>query len=331
MEYKDLTIKGLKVSRVGLGTWAMGDPRWGGTEEKDAVATVQHAVDMGITLVDTAPCYGFGRSEELVGKALLQDGRRHKAVVASKLGLNWDEKGNIFRDCSSKRIKQELEDSLKRLKTDYIDVYQIHWPDPKVPFAETADLLSSFLKEGKILAIGVSNFSVDQMKEWLKYAPIHTMQPPLNLFEREAEKDVIPFALKNNINIFAYGSLCRGLLSGKYALNKQFNVGDMRNSESEGSDPKFHKENFVNYLAAVDELDKLAAKYGKSVAHLAVRWVLDTGATSALWGARRIDQLDLVNGVSDWKISSEEMIEIDNILKRNIAVPISPAFMAPPL
>ena len=331
MEYKELSVKGIKVSRVGLGTWAMGGQRWGGTDEKEAIETVQHAVDTGINLIDTAPVYGLGLSEEMIGKALLQEGRRSKAIIATKLGLAWDAEENITRDCSLNQMRKELEASLKRLRTDYIDIYQIHWPDPKVSFAETAELMNTFTKEGKILAIGVSNFSTSQMQEWMKYAPIHTVQPPLNLFERDAEKDIIPFALENNSSILAYGSLCRWLLSGKYSMNTTFGPGDMRGPDAEGGDPKFNRENFPKYLSAVSELNDLAAKYGKTVAHLAVRWVLDKGITSALWGARKISQLNLFDGVSGWEISESDMTVIDQILLKNIPVPISPEFMAPPL
>lgn len=331
MEYQEFSVKGITVSRVGLGTWAMGGQRWGGADEKSAIETIHKAVDIGITLLDTAPAYGFGLSEEIIGKALLKDGRRHKTVISSKAGLLWDANEDITRDCSSSRLNKELEDSLRRLKTDYIDIYHIHWPDPKVPFEETANLMNKFVKDGKILAIGVSNFSVAQMEEWLKYASIHSVQPPLNLFEREAEEDIIPFALKNNISILAYGSLCRGLLSGKYTKDTKFTNGDLRDPSQEGSDPKFSYEHFPQYLAAVAELDELAAKYNKSVAHLAVRWVLDKGVTTALWGARRVSQLDLINGVSDWSISASDMQVIDKILTRNIPEQISPVFMAPPL
>lgn len=326
MEYIDFSVKDLKVSRIGLGTWAMGGWSWGGTDEGKAIATLQSAIDSGITLVDTAPVYGFGASEEIVGKALSSENRREKAIIATKVGLNWDADENVFRDSSADRVHKEFEDSLRRLKTDYIDIYQVHWPDFNVPFKVTAEILLGFLETGKIRAIGVSNFSVEQMKMWMQYAPIHSIQPPYNLFEREAEEEVIPFAQKNKISILSYGSLCRGLLSGAYSVDTKFSEGDMRKD----SDPKFQKENFKNYLKAVDELNNLAEEKGKTVSQLAARWVLDQGITTALWGARRIDQLDPIKGVAGWNLTKEDIKRIDEIVKKNVPVPISPVFMAPP-
>src|ERR1700676_3116758 len=183
MEYKVISGTQMNVSRIAQGTWAMGGWMWGGTDERESIRTIHAALDKGINIIDTAPVYGFGVSEEIVGKALQAYGARNNIIVATKVGLEWNE-GKVFRNSSPARLKKELEDSLKRLQTDYIDIYQIHWPDESVPFEETAQALLSLIEVGKIHAIGVSNFSTTQMKEFLKFAPIHTSEPPYNLFER---------------------------------------------------------------------------------------------------------------------------------------------------
>src|SRR5438270_2383636 len=182
----------LRVSRVALGTWAMGGWMWGGTDARESVATIGSALDRGINLIDTAPVYGFGVSEEIVGKALADSGLRSRAVIATKVGLEWRD-GKVYRNATRRRIVQEIDESLARLRTDYIDIYQVHWPDPLVPIEETADAMASLYQQGKILAIGVSNFSVAQMEAFRRAAPLHVLQSPYNLFERGIEDEVLPY------------------------------------------------------------------------------------------------------------------------------------------
>src|ERR1700751_1023778 len=191
MEQIELDSIGIMSSRIALGTWAIGGGMWGGTDDRESVATIHSALDRGITLIDTAPAYGFGRSEEIVGRALASGGRRRQAVIATKGGLEWAG-GQPFRNATRARILAEIEASLKRLRTDVIDIYQVHWPDPMTPISETADAMAALLHQGKIRAIGVSNFSSAQMNEFGLVAPIHTAQPPYNLFERQIDKDVLP-------------------------------------------------------------------------------------------------------------------------------------------
>ena len=187
------------ASRIALGTWAIGGWMWGGTDEQEAIRTIHAALDRGVNLIDTAPAYGFGRSEEIVGKALAQDRRRDRALIATKVGLDWRQ-GDVFRNASAARVRKEIEDSLTRLRTDRIDLYQVHWPDPRVPVEQTAAALGALLEEGKIRAIGVSNFTVDQMIAFQRVAPIHAVQPPYNLFERAIERDVLPYAQRAGID-----------------------------------------------------------------------------------------------------------------------------------
>lgn len=325
MEQISIGSTALKTSRIGLGTWAIGGWQWGGTDEAASIATIRRAVDLGVTLIDTAPVYGFGHSEEIVGKALAEGGLRDRVQLATKAGLAWQD-GVIYRDSRPARIRREIEDSLRRLRTDVIDLYQVHWPDLETPLAETAQTLEDLRREGKIRALGVSNFSPLQMDAFRAVARLDAVQPPYNLFERAIEADVLPYAERTALTVLSYGALCRGLLSGRMTAATTFGDDDLRKV-----DPKFQGAPFGQYLAAVAALKQLAhERFGKTVLALAVRWVLDQGPTIALWGARRPEQLDPVREIEDWHIDAASRREIDTILAQTITDPVSPAFMAPP-
>ena len=325
MEQISIGKSALKTSRIGLGTWAIGGWEWGGTDEAESIATIRSAVERGITLIDTAPVYGFGRSEEIIGKALAVGGLRERVQIATKAGLAWRD-GVVYRDSRPKRLRREIEDSLRRLQTDVIDLYQVHWPDLETPFAETAGTLEDLRREGKIRAIGVSNFAPAQMDAFRAVAPLATVQPPYNLFERDMEADVLPYARRTALTVLSYGALCRGLLSGRMSAATKFEGDDLRQV-----DPKFQGARFPQYLAAVEALGKLAReRFGKSVLAFAIRWVLDQGPTIALWGARRPKQLDPLADIEGWHIDEVSRREIDAILARTVTDPVSPAFLAPP-
>ena len=281
LETLEQVLKPFPMSRLGLGTWAIGGWMWGGTDERELIRTIHAALDLGINLIDTAPVYGFGRAEEIVGKALAQTGRRNRAVIATKAGLSWTNE-RPYRDSRPQRIVEEAEASLRRLRTDVIDVYQVHWPDELAPIAGTALERRRPDRAGKINAIGVSNFSPAEMEIFRSAAPLHTAQPPYNLFERAIEADVLPYCRKKGIGVFAYGSLCRGLLSGRMTADTEFTGDDLRRH-----DPKFQPRRYAQYLRAVEQLDRLAReRFGRRVIHLALRWILDQpGICIALWGA----------------------------------------------
>jgi len=324
MEHINIKELKLPASRVALGTWAIGGWMWGGSDEKDAIETIHAALDQGINVIDTAPAYGFGRAEEIVGKALA-GGRRSNAIIATKVGLEWRD-GKVFRNSSAQRLRTELEDSLRRLRTDVIDIYQVHWPDESVRIEETAATLAGFQREGKIAAIGVSNFTVEEMNRFKATAPLSTVEPPYNLFEREIERDILPYAQANNLTVLAYGVLCRGLLTGKITGKTTYQGDDLRKI-----DPKFKPPRLQQYLSAARELDKLAKeRYAKTVLSLAVRWVLDAGRTIALWGARRPAQLAPLNEVFGWTLDETAKQTINCILADTIKYPVGPEFMAPP-
>ncbi|MCS4245956.1 MULTISPECIES: aldo/keto reductase [unclassified Pseudomonas] len=324
MSIETLKIPGIDkaVSRIALGTWAMGGRLWGGSDNELSIKTLRHALASGINLIDTAPVYGFGLSEELIGKALR--GVRHTAVIATKAGLQWDD-GTTRRNATAQRIRKEVEDSLVRLETDYIDLYQIHWPDPLVAQEETADELERLRREGKILAVGVSNYSPAQMDDFSRYTALATVQPPYNLFERAIDSDILPYAKNHGLVVLAYGSLCRGLLTGSMHSATSFGGDDVRRI-----DPKFKAPRFEQYLAAVGALEVYAREcHGKSILALALRWVLDQGPTIALWGARRPEQLKGYEEAFGWHLTADDLTHIDRILASTIKDPIGPEFMAP--
>jgi aryl-alcohol dehydrogenase-like predicted oxidoreductase len=316
----------LDVSTVVLGTWVTGGWMWGGADEQDSLNTIHRALDLGINFIDTAPVYGFGRSEEIIGKALRQHPGAESVVIATKCGLEWDpEQRYIRRNSSPARIHQEVDDSLTRLGRDRIDFYQIHWPDPNTPFEETMATLLKLREIGKIRHIGLSNFNCQQVMACQQTVPIQSLQPPFNLFERVAAEELLPYCQAQGIATLVYGGLCRGLLSGKFAGNESFPKGDLRRA-----DPKFKPDRFKQYVNAVAQLKKLAEKYGRSMAQFALRWTLQQpGVTTVIAGARTPKQVEDNAGVSGWQIEKDDLIRVDTIVAKNIKTPVGPEFMAP--
>ncbi len=329
------TISGVEVSRIGLGTWAIGGLEWGAIPEEVAIATCLGAIERGINLIDTAPIYGHGRSEEIVGRAIRAHGRREDFFIATKAGLEWNDRG-VYANSTAPRLQAELEASLRRLDTDFIDLYQVHWPDTRTPIAETAALLAGFQRQGKVRALGVSNFRVAQMEEFRRVVPLASNQPPYNLFERQidsacgTEAAILPpirtWCAANGIAVLTYSSLCRSLLGGRVHRGMTFDADDIRSV-----DPKFQEPRFSQYITAVERLAAFAHEhYGKTVLELAARWVLDRpGVSVALWGAKRPDQLDAVAGVMGWKLDAAAMAEIDRIVTESVTDPVGPEYLAP--
>ena len=326
MEQTNIADVPISASRVGLGTWAMGGFQWGGTDDDESVRAIHAALDLGINLIDTAPAYGFGHSEEVVGRAIAEYGKRDRVVLATKVGL--ERRGDaLFRNGTRKQIFEEIDVSLRRLRTDYIDLYQVHWPDPATPYEETAEALLDLKLAGKIRAIGVSNYSVPAMERFHSVAPIASVQPPLNLFEREAQVDVLPWCRANGVAALTYGALCRGLLSGGIDEHTRFAGDDLRKT-----DPKFLPPRFGQYLKAVRLLERYARdRYGVSVLAFAVRWVLDQpGVSAALWGVRKPEELTPLNEVMGWKLDAGALAYADEVISESVLEPVGPEFMAPP-
>ncbi|HTY83034.1 MAG TPA: aldo/keto reductase [Silvibacterium sp.] len=328
MEY--FAVNGVQVSRIGLGTWAIGGSEFGEVSESDAIDTCLAIFDRGINLIDTAPIYGHGRAEELIGKALRRHGNREKFYIATKAGLEWNDRG-VFANSTPESLRREFEASLRRLDTDYVDLYQIHWPDTKLPVERAAEVLLDLYEQKKIRAIGVSNFSVDQMTAFRSVTPLHSNQPPYNIFERAIDEEVLPYCRDHSIAVLTYSSLCRSLLGGRLTRDTKFPEGDIRRA-----DPKFQPPRFGQYLDAVGRLDAFARqRYGKTVLELAVRWVLDRpGVSAALWGAKRPSQLAAVDGVftrgsKSWCVEESAMREIDEIVRESVTDPVGPEYLTP--
>ncbi len=304
----------------------MGGFQWGGTDDDESVRTIHAALDLGINVIDTAPAYGFGHSEEVVGRAIAERGGRDRVVLATKLGL--ERHGDaLYRNSTRQQIFREIEESLQRLRTDYIDLYQVHWPDPRTPYEQTAQALLDLKKAGKIRAIGVSNYSIDAMERFSKITPIATAQPPLNLFERESQQDVLRWCRANGVGTLTYGALCRGMLTGTIDERTKFEGDDLRKT-----DPKFQPPRFGQYIEAVKLLERYAhERYNKSVLALAVRWVLDQpGVSVALWGARHPSELEPLDDVMGWELDAEALAYIDEVIAHTVRDPVGSEFMAPP-
>jgi aryl-alcohol dehydrogenase-like predicted oxidoreductase len=326
MDTIQIGTSGITAPRIALDTFAMGGWNWGGdtTDLLESMGTIRAAIESGITLIDTAPVYGFGLSERIVG-TVLSGGLRDRAIVSTKAGLEWRD-GKVRRNASPEHIRKEVDQSLRRLRTDRIDLYQLHWPDPLVPIHRTAQTLARLLRDGKIRAIGVSNYSPAQMDEFREVAPIHFVRAPYNLFERGAEGDVLPYARQHNLAVLCYGALCRGLLTGAMSLATQFKDNDLRRR-----DPKFQQPRFSQYLFAVASLNRYArACYGQQVLALAVRWVLDQGNTIALWGTRHPKQLEPVKTAMGWKLDDMAKRYIEKVIRHTLKDGIGAESMVPP-
>ncbi len=328
MEYRKFGKLDFEVSKVGLGTWVTGGWMWGGSSDEESVAAITAAIESGVTLIDTAPVYGFGHSETIVGNVVSQLKARDKVILATKCGLEWNDSNRerIRRNSSRDRILKEIDESRKRLQTDVIDIYQVHWPDEAVSFAETMETLLGLLEKGVIRAIGVSNFTIDQMKECMKHAPLHSLQPPYNLYERGIEEDVLPFCAENNIAVLTYGSICRGLLSGKITAETIFKEGDVRSM-----DPRFKPDNLKDYVRATSCLKEFAKSRGLTVTQLAIQWAVNkTCVTSALVGMRKAEQAKDNAGTFNSKLNEDDIKTIESIVNTEIPEPITRLFISPP-
>jgi len=301
----------LKVSRVAFGAWELGG-EWGSVDEDAAIATIRHARDLGITLFDTAQAYGFGASERVVGRALRDDfdHRRDEIVVATKGGLRMTADG-LVRDSSRAWLRRGVEDSMRALGVDHIDLYQVHWPDPDVALAETAAALDELVAEGKIRHVGVSNFDVAEMTAFARTRPVETLQPPYSLFRRDIETDVLPYTSTHDIGVLVYGPLAHGLLSGTMDEGTTFARDDWRSTN-----PSFHGDTFRHNLETVRDLRRFAAdELGGTVAQLAVAWTLANPAVQvAIVGAQRAPHIDEAVTASELHLEDDELTHIDRIM-----------------
>jgi len=311
MRYRLLGNSELKVSTIGLGTWVLGGDHWGSIDDRESIATIQKAIDCGINLVDTAPAYGYGHSEELIGKAI--KGHRNQMVIATKCGVHRKGMTEFFFILKPHMIRKELEDSLKRMGIEVIDLYQCHWPDPNIPIEDTMEEMLKMQSEGKIRYIGVSNFDTNLLERALKVASIVSVQPQYSLLERSIEKDVLPFCKEHNIGVMAYGSLGSGILSGKYKELPRFHKDDARSFFY----PYYKEPYWSRTQELIKEMQQIADQHGKPVAHVAINWVCQQpGVTTALVGARNPEQVEINAAAGMWELSDEELNRIEEALNR---------------
>ena len=300
MNYNNLGETGIKISNIAFGAWAIGGWLWGGADEEDAIKALERSFDVGMTTIDTAPAYGFGKSESLIKNVI--KGRRDKFQILTKYGLRWDTDEGVFyfetEDMEGKRLKmhryasrdsviKECEASLKRLGTDYIDLYQIHWPDTSTPIEDTMEGISKLIEQGKIVAAGVCNYSVEDLQEADKYVDIISNQVPFSMVKRDIEKDMIPYCLKTGKGILAYSPLQRGILTGKINNDYQFNKGDNRPQT-----PYYKEPNLGRINKFLDDIRPIAEIYNATLSQLIIHWTTRQPAIlSVLVGARNVEQV----------------------------------------
>lgn len=324
MDYRVLGTTNMKVPVVSFGSWAIGGWQWGGTDDEQAKRAIQRGIDLGVTCIDTAPVYGFGHSETIVGEAI--QGKRDKLVIATKCGLRWDttegefffdtvdHNGNplkLYRNLRPNSIRKECENSLRRLKVDVIDLYQCHWPDRTTPLEDTMDALLTLQKEGKIRYIGVSNFTVEMMETCLQKGRIESAQPKYNALERDIESELLPFCRENQISVLAYSPIAQGLLTGKVTLDREFPHGDLRKDNG-----MFSPVNRRRVLNMLERVKPIAEEYGITLGQLFIAWTVhQPGITTALVGARNEKQIEENARAGSVHLTSKDLHDIHAALE----------------
>jgi aryl-alcohol dehydrogenase-like predicted oxidoreductase len=304
MEYKKLGETNLEISRIGFGCWAIGGHGYGKVDDNESMDAIRKALDLGVNFFDTADVYGLGHSEEILGKAL--GTQRNHVIIATKFGVNWDENGNTFKDCSAKRVVKALENSLRRLKTETIPLYQIHWPDPNTTLQETMGALIDCQKSGKIKYIGTCNFNPGLIKQIQEIGRIESLQSSYNLLNRFVEKGILQCCHKFSMAFMAHSPLASGFLSGKYKMGHQFSELDMRNESS-----YFSKEHPKEKERVLDKMKEIGERYDKTFPQVALRWLLDNPmVTSVVVGLKTINQVKENTASTDWKLSTEDFEDL---------------------
>jgi len=305
----------LELTTLGLGTWAIGGPwqyGWGAQDDADSVKTILAAIDGGINWIDTAPIYGCGHSETIAGQAIKQ--LKQKPLIATKCSLLWNDKREKYSCLDAKSIIKECEDSLKRLGIETIDLYQMHWANPPEQIEEGWEAMAACVKQGKVRYIGVSNFSVDQLERIGKLHPVASLQPPYSMLRRDVEKELLPYCAKNKIGVVAYSPMQKGLLTGK--ITKAF-MQTLAADDHRRNDPDFNGPGLERNLKLIDALRPIAQRNGKTLAQLAIAWVLRRKeVTAAIVGARKPAQIQETLPAGDWNLTDKDIAEVETILKK---------------
>ena len=324
MEYRSFGQTGIQISAIGVGCWEIGGG-YGSIEETAFIKAVNRALDLGINCFDTAQAYGFGASEKSLAKAL--GSRRKEAVITTKFGVGYKEAPN-FRDSSRKRIMESIESSLAALNTDYVDVYMVHWPDVNTPFEETMRALDDLVQQGKVRAVGISNFRLGQIETSMKTRRVDVAQYCWNMFDRRMQKEIYPYCQRHGIGVMAYGSLAYGLLTGAFAEDTNFESDDWRARQGRMGGINlfqhlFGPDYFPKNIRVVEELKSMAKRYDKSLPQFALRWTLSNPAVStALVGCRNSAEVDDNIGALGWSISDADMKAIDAIFAKHGVDPL---------
>ncbi|NYH79199.1 aryl-alcohol dehydrogenase-like predicted oxidoreductase [Actinopolyspora biskrensis] len=306
---------GMEVSRIAFGTWQLGG-EWGSFDEEQAVTAIRHARELGVNFFDTAQAYGFGKSEEVLGRALRDELKRDRdsLVIATKGGINPG--GERPRDARRANLRQGVTESLSSLGVDHIDLYQVHWPDERTPAEETASALQELVDEGKIRHVGVSNYDAAQMAEFDRTRPVETLQPPYHLFRRGIEREVLPYTREHDIGVLAYSPLASGLLTGRLSTESTFESSDWRAHSS-----AFQGDTFRRNLDIVEQLSRFAAERGTNVSQLAIAWVLaQRGVHVAIVGARSSRNIENSLAAADLELTPQDLVEIDSITSSAVSI-----------
>jgi len=314
METRKLGNSDLNITRVGYGAWAIGGSgwqfAWGSQDDSDSIAAIHRALELGVNWIDTAAVYGMGHSEEVVGRAL-KEWRGPRPYVFTKCGLRWDAKGNVKRVLSADSIRSEVEDSLRRLSLDVIDLYQIHWPpDPdSVALEEGWSTLADLKREGKVRWTGVSNFNVQQLRRAQAIAPVTSLQPPYSLVHREIEDEILPYCLTEGIGVIVYSPMASGLLTGAMTRER---AAKLPKDDWRRNHPDFTEPNLSRNLVMVERLQKIGERHNRSAGEVAIAWTLHNPAvTAAIVGARNANQAEGVMRAAGLRLSNEEVNEIE--------------------
>jgi aryl-alcohol dehydrogenase-like predicted oxidoreductase len=311
MKTRNLGVNGPKLTVIGFGAWAIGGSwefGWGAVDDKESIKAIHRGLDLGINWIDTAAVYGLGHSEEIVAQALR--GTRGEVFVATKCGMVWNEKGEVTKNLKPKSIRKEVEDSLRRLQTEHIDLYQIHWPDPNTPAEDSWMTMAELLREGKVRNIGVCNYSVAELERCRAVAPVQSLQPPYNMVKRDVEEELLPYCQQHGIGVVAYSPMASGLLTGR------FNYDNLASDDWRRKNPSYAEDNRAKVSSLLTRLKPIADRYNISFGELAVAWVLKNPAvTSAIVGARKQWQVEETVGAADIEMTPSDIHTLDELLK----------------
>jgi aryl-alcohol dehydrogenase-like predicted oxidoreductase len=311
MDTRQLGQTDLHITPIGFGAWAIGGGEWvggwGSQDDQESIAAIHRALELGINWIDTAPAYGLGRSEQVVAQAL--KGRSERPYIFTKCAIRWREDRSIYNSLTAESVREEVENSLRRLETDVIDLYQIHWPDPANEIEEAWSTMADLQREGKIRYLGVSNFSIEQMRRLQAIAPVASLQPPYSLVKPQVEDELLPFCLEQQIGVIVYSPMMSGLLTGKMTRERIMNMPD---DDWRRNAPEFQEPQLTRNLELVEVLRSIGKRHGRSPGEVAIAWTLRHPAvTGAIVGARRPNQIEGTVGAADFCLSPEELAEID--------------------